>query len=240
LVLLGELGEVVEPLVLPDALPVLLAPALPDVPCSLRHFSFSAPIRLSHLLLPVPAAGEALVPAPMLVPLEVVPVPAPALGVVLLLELVLGVLVVALGALVVSLGLVLVLELVLAEPLTPVPALPVELLGVLVVALGSGALLGLVVVVAEPLTPVLLEAPVPVVPVLPVLLDVPAAGAVLLEVLVLDLLVAPVPLSEAQPAPRATSAAAVAAASNFSFIAFLLTGLTRKLRTPLQQKPCPC
>jgi hypothetical protein len=232
LVLLGELGEVAEPLVVPGALPVLLAPALPDVPCSLRHFSFSAPIRLSHLLLPVPAADEVPVPAPMLVPLEVVPVPAPALGVVLLLE-------VALGVLVVSLGLVLVLELVLAEPLTPVPALPVEVLGVLVVALGSGALLGLVVVVAEPLTPVLLEAPVPVVPVLPVLAEVPAAGAVPLEVLVLDLLVVPEPLSEAQPAPRATSAAAVAAASNFSFIAFLLTGLTRKLRTPLQQMPCP-
>src|SRR5687767_207175 len=69
------LGELVVPLLLPAAPPVLLAPALPEVVplelWSLRHFSFSAPIRLSHLALPVPAA-EAPVPAPMLVPLEVV------------------------------------------------------------------------------------------------------------------------------------------------------------------------
>jgi hypothetical protein len=186
------LGELVVPLLLPAAPPVLLAPALPEVVplelCSLRHFSFSAPIRLSHLALPVPAA-EAPVPAPMLVPLEVVPVPALVLGVEL--------------PLVVALG---------AVPVSPLPVvLPVVL--PLVVALGL-----VVVVVPEPLTPVLLEAPVPVVPVLPALLGAPVPTVELLEVL--DLLVAPEPpLSEAQPAPRVASAAAVATASSFIFIA---------------------
>ena len=80
--------------------------------------------------------------------------------------------------------------------------------------------LGLVVLVPEPLTPVLLEAPAPVVPVVPAPLEVPLPMVAPLDVPVLDLLVAPEPLSEAQPAPKATSAAAVAAASSFSFIRF--------------------
>jgi len=80
---------------------------------------------------------------------------------------------------------------------------------------------------------------VPAVPVVPALLDVPVP-MVLLEAPVLDLVVAPEPLSEAQPAPKATSAAAVAAASSFSFIRILLLdmGCTRKVRTRLEQDTC--
>ena len=172
--LLGELGEVAEPLVLPVVLPLEL--------WSFKHFSFSAPIRLSQRLLPAVVDEAPVVPAPMLVPLEVVPA---------------------------------------AE--LPVPAVP---------PVSPLVALGLVVVVAEPLTPVLLEAPVAVAPVLPVPLEVPAAGVVLLEVLVLDLLVAPEPLSDAQPAPKATSAAAVAAASSFSFIASLLSRFNAQAAHP--------
>lgn len=185
------LGELVEPLVLPEALPVLLAPALPEVlplePWSLRHFSFSAPIMLSQRLLPTPV-DEAPVPAPMLVPLEVVPVPA--LGAALPLVVALG----AVLPLVVALGLVVVP--VLALP--AVPASPLRVVLPLVVALG-------------------------LVPVVPALLEVPVPMVEPLEVLVLDLLavpelVVPEPPSEAQPAPKATSAAVVAVASSFSLI----------------------
>ena len=214
------LGELLEPLVLPEAPPLLLAPELPDVAplelCSLRHFSFSAPIMLSQRLLPVPADDVPL-PEPMLVPLEVVPVPA--LGAVVLLLDVLG-LVLLLGVL----GLVLLLEVLGVEvleeedPVTPVPALP-----------------------AVPVSPLRVEVPaLPLgVVVVPALLDVPVP-MVLPEVPVLDLVVAPAPLSEAQPAPKATRAAAVAAASSFNVIRILLLdmGCTRKVRTRLEQDTC--
>lgn len=157
------------------------------------------------------------VPVPvLLLPLEVVPVPAllgSELPELVALGLELGLEVAELGLELVELGLELEVEPLAPVPLLALPAVPVSPLRVelpLVVALG------LVVLVPEPLTPVLLEAPVPaLVP------DVPVP-MVPLEAPVLDLLVAPEPLSEAQPAPKATSAATVAAASSFTFIRILL------------------
>ena len=215
LVLLGELGEAAEPLVLPEAPPELVAPALPlpvvlplEVVWSFRHLILSALGRLSQRVLPVPAA-DAPLPESLLAPLELVPLDIVPLE--------------------------LVVPLVLAPPeVVPVPALLGSELPELV--LGVVVALGLVLVEPEPLTPVLVEAPAPVVP---ALLEVPVPMVLLLEAPVLDLLVAPEPLSDAQPAPRATSAAAVAAASSFNFIRISFwIGYARKARTRLQQDPC--